>query len=114
MRRPPNGVSASLTALSTQADAAAVPASPTPFAPSWVSSCRRLDMGDHDVGHLHGHRNEVVGERAIDELASLAVEAFLEEGGAEPLHDAAADLLVHQQRIDDAAAILDDPNASAS
>ena len=66
-------------------------------------------MADDDVGHLAGHRHEVVGHRAVQELAGLAVAAFLEEGGAEALHDAAADLLVHQERVDDPAAILDDP-----
>ena len=101
-------MSASLTALSTQADAAAVPASPHPLAPSSVSAVGVSTWRDDDVGHLHRHRNEVVGERAVHELARLAVAAFLEQRRAQSLHDAAAELLVHQHRIDDPAAILDD------
>nr|WP_245448118.1 hypothetical protein [Bradyrhizobium nitroreducens] len=65
-------------------------------------------MGDDDVGHLHRHRHQIVGERAVHELAGLAVAALLEQRCAQPLHDAAAELFVDQHRIDDAAAILDD------
>src|SRR5436190_1657175 len=75
-----------------------------------VSSAARpcVDMGDDDVGHLPRHRDEVVGERAVHELAGLAVAAFLEQSRAQSLHDTAAELLVHQHRIDDPATILDD------
>nr|WP_246788795.1 hypothetical protein [Bradyrhizobium sp. CIR48] len=65
-------------------------------------------MSDDDVGHLHRHRHEIIGERAVHELTGVAVTAFLEQCRAQPLHDAAAELFVHEHRIDDAATILDD------
>src|SRR3954464_8182404 len=40
---------------------------------------RRLDMSDFVVWHLRRHRHEIVGERAIGELAVVSVDAFLEE-----------------------------------
>ena len=70
---------------------------------------RRLDMADLDVGHLGRHRHQVVGHRADQQLALGRVGAVLVERAADALHDAAAHLLVDQQRIDDAPAILDAP-----
>ena len=49
--------------------------------------------------------------RAVQELAVLVVEAFLEQRGADALDDAAADLLVDQHRIDDACRNPRPPNA---
>ena len=47
--------------------------------------------------------------RAVQQLALGVVEALLEQRAADALHDAAADLLVHQHRVDDGAAILHHP-----
>ena len=70
---------------------------------------RRLDVRADDVGHLARHRHEVVGHVAVQELAVGAVEAFLVERGADALHDAAAQLLVDQHRVDHRARVLDAP-----
>ena len=43
------------------------------------------------------------------ELALGVVEAFLVERAADALHHAAADLLVHQHRVDHAPAVLNHP-----
>ena len=66
-------------------------------------------MGDDDVGHLAGHRHQVVGHAAIEQLAAAVVEAFLVERAADALHDRAAHLLVDQHRVDDAAAVFHRP-----
>ncbi len=70
---------------------------------------RRLHVADHDVGHLGGHRHQVVGHVAVAQRAVGVVQAFLEQRAADALHDAAAHLLVDQHRVDDAAAVLDRP-----
>jgi hypothetical protein len=72
---------------------------------------RRLDVQDLDVRHLVGHRHQVVCHGSVQEIAILAVDAFLVENRADPLHDPPAHLLVHQERIDDAPAIVDRPLA---
>src|SRR4051812_48640652 len=55
---------------------------------------RALDMRDLDIGHFAGHRHEVVGHRAVQELRLIVIERLLEERRADALHDAAAKLLV--------------------
>ena len=72
---------------------------------------RRDHVADLDVGHLGRHRHEIIGHVAVQELPALVVEAVLEQRRAEPLHDAAADLLVDELRVDDGAAILHHPMA---
>src|SRR5262245_11798796 len=71
--------------------------------------CRRLDMRDVNVRHLAGHGNEIINKTSVLELAFAAVDALLVQRRTDALHDATADLLVHQQWIDHAAAILDHP-----
>ena len=66
-------------------------------------------MADLDVRHLGRHRHQVVGHVAVEQLAALVVEAVLEQRAADPLHHAAADLLVDQLRIDHGAAVLHAP-----
>src|SRR3954469_20326515 len=70
---------------------------------------RALDMRDLDIGHFAGHGDEVVGHRAVQELRLIVIERLLEERCTDALHDAAAKLLVGEQRVHDASAILDDP-----
>ena len=96
-------------AFMTTAGAAPVPDSPTPLAPSSDTLVRRLHVHDVDVGHLGGHRHQVVGHGAVGELAGLVVEAVLVERAAEALHAAAAHLLVGELRVDDATAVLHHP-----
>src|SRR5262249_24918010 len=70
---------------------------------------RRHHMADLDVGHLGRHGHQIVGHVAVEELAAVVVAAVLEQRRADALHDAAADLLVDQLRVDDRAAILHTP-----
>ena len=66
-------------------------------------------MADLDIGHLRGHRHQIIGHGGVGELAALVINAVLEERRAQPLDHAAADLLVDELRVDDRAAILDHP-----
>src|SRR6476620_3160846 len=61
-----------------------------------------------DVREVAGGRDKVVGERAGQELGLLVVDKMLHHGTAQPLHRRAYGLTVYRQRVDDAAAILDD------
>ena len=96
-------------AFITAPGAPAVPASPAPLAPSSPVGGRRDHVADLDVRHLGGHRHQVVGHVAVEQLAARVIEAVLEQRGADALHHAAADLLVDQLRVDDGAAVLDAP-----
>src|SRR2546426_438546 len=49
----------------------------------------------------------IVHQRAGHELAIFVVDQFFPHGLAQPLGNAALDLSVHQQRIDDVAAVVD-------
>ena len=66
-------------------------------------------MGHDDVGHLARHRHQVVGQAAVQQLARAVVQALLVQRAADALHDGAANLLVHQHRVDDAPAIFHRP-----
>src|SRR5499433_2416068 len=68
-----------------------------------------LHVTDHDVGHLRGHGDEVVHHAAREELALLVVDEMLVQRGPDALHDGAADLLVDEPRVDDAATVLHAP-----
>src|SRR5262249_25768706 len=61
------------------------------------------------VRHRVGTRHAVVHETAGDELAGLAVlDLVLEQCLPEPLHYAAVDLAAHDQRVENAAKVVDD------
>jgi hypothetical protein len=66
-------------------------------------------MADTNVRHLARQRHEVVHQRTREQVALLVIAAGFEERCADPMKDAAADLLVEQERLDDAAAILEAP-----
>ena len=104
----PSGRSASLMAFMTAPGAPAVPAPPAPLAPSSIGG-RSDHVADLDVGHLGGHRHEVVGHVAVSELPALVVAAMLEQRPADALHHAAADPLVDELRVDHGAAVLHAP-----
>src|SRR6266702_814677 len=71
----PSGASASLTALRTAPGAPAVPASPAPLAPSSESA-----VGVYiDVGHFRGHRHQIIGHVAVQQLTLRIVDAMLEQ-----------------------------------
>jgi hypothetical protein len=67
------------------------------------------DVANLDIRHLDRHRHQIIRQRAIRELTVFAVDAFLEKCRAQPLNQASAYLLIRQHRIDDPAAVLDDP-----
>ena len=65
-------------------------------------------MLDPDRGHLRRARQPVVGEGRSERLCRLVVGHLLVERGPDPLRGAAEDLAVHDHRIDEDPAILDD------
>jgi len=106
-----SGCRASLIAFMMQAGAPAVPASPRSLGAQFGVGGRRDHMADFDIGHFDCHRDQIVHHVAVDELAGFVVDAMFIERAADPLHDAAADLLVDELRVDDGAAILHAPMA---
>ena len=98
----------SATALAITPPTGMMPPSPAPLAPSgligdgYSSSAMRADRREVARG-----RQQIVGERAGQELAVLVVDEILQQRAAEPLHDRADGLAVQRQRIDDAADVLD-------
>ena len=90
---------ASETALAITAPAAAVPPSPAPLTPSGLSGVGASSVTDPHSGHLAGGRQQVVHERAGDQLAAGVVGELLEQGAAEPLGQAADDLAVDERGL---------------
>ncbi len=68
-------------------------------------------MGDFNVGHFAGHRQQIIGQRRVQQLTGFVVLAVFVERVADTLDDAAADLFVDHQRVHDAAAIVCHPPA---
>ena len=66
-------------------------------------------MPDIDIRHLTGHRNQIVGHVGVGELTAFIILTFLEQRSTEALYHTTPDLLVDELRVDDGAAILDDP-----
>src|SRR5262249_55896647 len=108
----PSGRSASLMAFMTAPGAPAVPASPAPLAPSSESA----------VGGAPGAAARAVGSYAhiarapatahcdgVEPAPGRRGVAVLEPRPADPLHHAAANLLVDELRVDDRAAVLHAP-----
>ena len=72
-------------------------------------ACRKiLDMVEHERRRLVGARHGVVHEAAAEHLTVRTVNHFLAKCTTAALHHAARDLRVREQRVDDAAAIVDD------
>ena len=104
----PSGRSASLMAFMTAPGAPAAGLACALGAQFGIGG-RSDHVADLDVGHLGGHRHEVVGHIAVSELAALIVAAMLEQRLADALHHATPDLLVDELRIDHGAAVLHAP-----
>ena len=102
----PNGVSASLMALSMAAGAPIAPPSPTPFALVMEASLVGFHVMQLDLGNFARGRRQVIGQRAGEDVAFVAVDDLLQQRIADALRDAAMDLAVRDHRIDDAAGIL--------
>src|SRR6266567_7755890 len=60
-----------------------------------------------DARKVACRRQEIVGERAREQLSVFIVDEMLQERAAETLHDGAHDLAVQGQRVDDAPGVLD-------
>src|SRR5882672_9258886 len=69
---------------------------------------RRIVLRDHaaQVRKVGSGRQEIVGERAGEELALVVILQMLEAGAAEPLHEGTDHLAPQRERIDGAAHIL--------
>ena len=63
------------------------------------------------VGHVGRHRHQVFGERGRDGRGVGVVDEAFEQRVAEAVRDTADDLAVHDQRIDDASAVVADDEA---
>ena len=66
-------------------------------------------MRNGDVRHLRRHMHQIIGHTAGQQLPLRIIDALLERRRSQTLPHAAADLLVHEMRIDHVPAILDDP-----
>src|SRR5262245_26336641 len=67
---------------------------------------RKLDADAADVRIVARGRQQIVGKRSGEKLAALVVDEVLEECAAEPLHDRAQRLAVHDERIEDTAEVF--------
>ncbi len=67
----------------------------------------RFERDGADAGEVARGRQQVIGERAGEQLSFAVIDEVLEKRAAEPLHDRAHGLPVEGRRIDDAADILD-------
>jgi len=92
-------------AFVTAAGAPIAPPSPTPRGPGASSV---VEMDHLDRGHVRVGGNQVVHQRRRPRLAVGAVRRLLEQHGADPLLDPAADLAVDDLRVDDLAGVLGD------
>ena len=70
---------------------------------------RRLDMHHVNVGHFARHGGQIIRHGAVLQLACFVIDAMFEQGAADTLHAAAANLFVGELRIDHPAAILHHP-----
>src|SRR5262245_5124682 len=84
-------------------DRAALPDAPEPELAVGVG----VEMLDLDLRNLGRGRHEVVHERAGEHVAVDVVGGVLVEDLADALRDAAADLAVHDRRVDHPPAVLD-------
>src|ERR1700726_176957 len=66
-----------------------------------------LEHDGADIGKITGGGNEIIGERAREQLPLLIVLQMLHERPAEALHYRADGLPMHGARVDDAPAVLD-------
>src|ERR687892_274637 len=73
---------------------------------------RRLQVADLEGGHVVRLRQRVVHERRREQLAVSVVDDRLEQRLAEALGDGAVDLALHDRRVHDRPAVLDDDVAA--
>src|SRR5262249_37044189 len=105
----PSGRSASLMAFMTAPGAPAVPASPAPLAPSSESAVRVTPLAAFVLGTLAGPGPGEIPLFAFGRLPPRAFDHWSAHRPADPLHHAAANLLVDELRVDDRAAVLHAP-----
>jgi len=66
-------------------------------------------VADRDIRHIGRHRQQIICECSAAELAVLGISALLVQCFTNTLNDAAANLLVDQQWIDNPATVFDHP-----
>jgi hypothetical protein len=74
-----------------------------------------LSTGPSSGGNSHlgvtGHGDKVVGHCSTQQVGVLAVGALFKQNRSDALHDSAAHLLLHQERVDEPPAVVDRPVA---
>ena len=103
-----NSPSASSIACANSGPTGMAPASPAPLMPSGLSGDGGHRVGDLHVRHFERGRQQIIGERGVEQLPVVVEHELLVEGIADALRDAAVDLAGEDQRIDDGAAIVHD------
>ena len=96
-----------MTALCTAGVAPIVPDSPMPFAPSGVQGRGRLHLDRLERRELRGRREAVARERCGLRIARLVEEHRLVERLRDAGRDAAVDLALGDERVDDGAGVVD-------
>ena len=104
----PNGASASLMALTTAAGAPIAPPSPRPFALVIEACVQVSQVMDLDRRHLARGRRQVVRQRRGQDIAGVVVDDLLQQRIGDALRDAAVNLPVGDQRIDQPSGVFGD------
>ena len=107
MCRTPRCASASTTALCTAGVEPIVPDSPMPFAPSGLRGDGVSVFDRFEARELGRARHRVVGERRRERVAVGVVDVLLPQRLRDALRDAAVLLARDDQRVEDAAAVVD-------
>ena len=107
MWRTPRWLSASTTAFCTAGVEPMVPDSPMPLAPSGLSWAGGLGVGRLERRELGRAGHGVVGQRRRQRVAVGVVDELLPQRLGHPLGDPAVLLAGDDQRVEDAAAVVD-------
>ena len=102
----PNSLSASTAAETMHGVEPSVPASPTPLAPSGLTGVGVTVLSQLEAREVGRARHRVVHERAGDELAVLVVDDLFDHRLADALRQAAVNLALDDQRVDQVAGIV--------
>ena len=109
---PSASPSASATAFAIAPPMPAIPTSPRPLDAERVARGRgAAEVAVDDRRHVGRARQQVIHERARQELSRVVVAKLFEQGAAEALGDPALDLPRDEPRIDDAPDIVQEPDA---
>ena len=98
--------SASSIAWANSGPTGIAPASPAPLMPSGIERRRRHRVGELHARHFQRRRQQIVGERGVQQLPLLVEHQLLVERIADALRHAAMDLAGQDQRVDHRAAVV--------